>query len=281
MARISERGFLLLRPSKNNKWITFKWFLLILIKLSILFSLAVTFLFTDGKVNRIHNSEFADFLQFLVNGTEYGGVDKYASYIMGVMQSPSDVINDVDSFRYPIETGPCPAERDKGYGLYKMSLFVGVMSEPGNFKRRHDIRRTWKNHLNNPIMTQQQNSSVHIVGFGFVTQVSDDADVQSRIVEESRTFGDVLQVQPVSGYVSVGVAFFNWLSNNCPNVDYVLKVDDNIYVNIYNLTSVIASLPIPAYYYPINVYGFNQTGVQPKRGDNYFIFVQFLPLQFN
>ena len=35
-------------------------------------------------------------------------------------------------------------------------------------------------------------------------------------------------------------ALFNWIYNNCSAIDFLLKVDDDIYLNIQNLATTVA-----------------------------------------
>ena len=230
---------------------------------------------TDDEFNTVIE---ANLLRSLMNGsTEYRGVKLYTQYaityerliknrnpFVRVVKKKIVIkeVNDVTSFKYPIDIGPCKI-RDKG-------LFIGVVSSPPNFKRRRDIRRTWLRHLNDKRM-MEANSSVNIVGFGFILGQTNDTQVQTRIEKESRTHGDILQVQIMDEYFDLavkGVAFYNWLNNNCAGVNFVLKVDDDVYVNIRQLVSLLKQPPFStsSFSSDVQLYGFNQTAAAPKRG---------------
>jgi len=233
---------------------------------------------TDDKDSHCFDSTF---IHSLINSTDYSGVDRYTNYTLRVLKrhnnkdktsqkKPSrgnEEVNDVTSFHYPIDIGPCKPVN----GSLMKSLFVGVVSAPVNFQRRRDIRRTWLRHLRDERIVQPQSkNSVNVVGFGFVLGQTTDAHVQAEIEKESRAHVDILQVQMMDDYYDLavkGVAFFNWLNDNCPDVDFVLKVDDDVYVNVRNLTSVVAALPFPSFPAPVSVYGFNETIAFPKRGE--------------
>lgn len=215
-----------------------------------------------------------DFVHSLLNDTLYSGVDKYKSYVINVVGRKDGreedlfnadvIINDVTSFHYPIDIGPCKIKVEQNT---TKNLFVSVVTAPANFKRRRDIRRTWLRHLKDK---RQLNSSVQIVGFGFVMGLTIDDDVQLGIEQESRAHGDIIQVGMMDAYYDLaikGVAFFNWLNENCRKVDYILKVDDDVYINVRNLTSVVASLP-PLRNYSMSIYGFNESFAPPQRGFN-------------
>ena len=218
----------------------------------------------------------------LMNGTEYHGVELYTQYTITRQRlfeknhnfvfnavgrhTKDDQVNDVTSFKYNINIAPCKIDGKR----FTKSLFIGVVSAPQNFKRRRDIRHTWFRHLNNVRMSQTRNG-VNIVGFGFILGLTTDDHIQAQIEEESRTHGDVLQVQIIDDYFDLavkGVAFYNWLNNNCARVDFVLKVDDDVYVNIRQLGSLLTRPPFStsSFLSNIKLYGFNETSAEPKRG---------------
>ena len=239
-----------------------------------------------------HSNIDVQLVHSLINGTDYSGVDRYTNYNLRVLKrrnnedkpnrmKPSrgkEEVNDVTSFHYPIDIGPCKPVN----GSLTKSLFVGVVSAPVNFQRRRDIRLSWLRHLRDERIVQpQSNSSVNIVGFSFVLGQTKDAHVQAQIEKESLVHGDILQVQMMDDYYDLavkGVAFFNWLNDNCPDADFVLKADDDVYVNVRNLTSVVAALPFPSFPAPVSVYGFNETIAFPKRGE--FIILNRILLSF-
>ena len=245
---------------------------------------------TDDKDSHCFDSTF---IHSLINSTDYSDVDRYTNYTLRVLKrrnnkyktnqknKPSrgnEEVNNVTSFHYPIDIGPCKPVN----GSLMKSLFVGVVSAPVNFQRRRDIRLSWLRHLRDERIVQpQSNSSVNIVGFSFVLGQTKDAHVQAQIEKESLVHGDILQVQMMDDYYDLavkGVAFFNWLNDNCPDADFVLKADDDVYVNVRNLTSVVAALPFPSFPAPVSVYGFNETIAFPKRGE--FIILNRILLSF-
>ena len=54
----------------------------------------------------------------------------------------------------------------------------------------------------------------------------------------------MLQIEVTDTYYNLTVklaGLMNWLHKKCEKVDYVFKVDDDIYVNVRNLIAVITS----------------------------------------
>ena len=217
----------------------------------------------------------ANLLRSLMNGsTDYRGVTLYTQYAITyerLIKNRNPFVRvvkrkivikeviDVTSFQYPIDIGPCKI-RDKG-------LFTGVVSASPNFKRRRDIRRTWLRHLNDKRM-MEANNSINVVGFGFILGQTNDTHVQTRIEKESRAHGDILQVQIMDEYFDLavkGVTFYNWLNKNCARVDFVLKVDDDVYVNIRQLVSLLTQRP--PFHPSLNFTVSTRTSATPKRGE--------------
>lgn len=81
--------------------------------------------------------------------------------------------------------------------------------------------------------------------FGFVIGLTDDKAVQQKVKGESEEYGDILQINMNDTYsnLSLKVAgLLNWVTTYCSPVDFNLKVDDDVYVNVHNLATVLHSL---------------------------------------
>ena len=199
-----------------------------------------------------------DFFKFLVNNlgeTPFPGAHFYTEYnvarsrvkqITHVQPLRSDfgpVLNDVTSFHYIINTKSClrlsSVNKAKTHSMIP-SLFVAVISAPNYFEKRQSIRETWRKHL--------LKSDLHVAGFAFILgspQGESAVKVQKAIEEESRLNGDIIQVDMVDAYHNLTTkvaALLNWIDGHCQGVDFVLKVDDDVYVNVRNLVSVLKSL---------------------------------------
>ncbi len=184
--------------------------------------------------------------------TPYPGVDNYTRYtVTRLGMSPlagieplnpeyGPVINDVLSFGFPLTI---PACRDLSF-VTSPSVFIAVFSAPGNFDKRNGIRRTWRTHLSN--VSYYHNSSMVVAGFAFILGLTDNKDnaTQSKIQEKSQTHGDLIQIEMADFYrnLSLKVAgLFNWLYRHCLKVKFILKADDDVYVNVRNLAQFVQS----------------------------------------
>jgi hypothetical protein len=84
-----------------------------------------------------------------------------------------------------------------------------------------------------------------VAGFAFILGMTDSNATQSKIQEESQTHGDLIQIEMADFYrnLSLKVAgLFNWLYRHChQRIDFLFKVDDDVYVNVRNLVQFIQS----------------------------------------
>ncbi|KAG0719393.1 Beta-1,3-galactosyltransferase 1 [Chionoecetes opilio] len=108
----------------------------------------------------------------------------------------------------------------------KLWLLVVVSSSVPNFLRRRAIRDTWGG------AAALAASNAKMV---FLLANSYDANLQKQVVEESRTYGDILQEDFVDSYMNLtlkSVMGLKWTSIYCPQAQYFLKTDDDIFVNV-------------------------------------------------
>lgn len=189
-------------------------------------------------------------MAFHLRDAPYDGVGNYTRFMTALLglkeltnveplvPGTGPVINDVSSFEYPFAIAPC---REKLTN--HRSLFIAVISAPRNFERRATIRRTWPNHLKNQT---NSNKPLDIVGFSFVVGLTKDDVIHQKLMEENETYRDMLQVNMHDKYRNLSLkvtGLLNWVHHYCPQVDFVLKVDDDVYVNVHNLATVLHSHP--------------------------------------
>ncbi len=85
-----------------------------------------------------------------------------------------------------------------------------------------------------------------MAGFAFILGLTDNKDnaTQTKIEEENKTHGDLIQIEMADFYrnLSLKVAgLFNWLYRHCLKVKFILKADDDVYVNVRNLAQFVQS----------------------------------------
>lgn len=228
-----------------------------------------------GEVNYVGISR--DFFNYLVQQlteSPFPGVQFYTEYTvarLGIKPFADEnqlrsgfgpVWNDVTSFRYTIDIGPCRIENSD-----VPSIFVAVISAPANYAKRQSIRQTWFHHI-------RKQQTYQIAGLAFIlgslqTGSQNSSSIQEKIEKESLMYSDIIQVDMVDTYHNLSVkvmALLNWANSNCKIVNFVLKVDDDVYVNVQNFASMIKNIQ---HSIPASVYGTHQANtITPLRGIN-------------
>ncbi|CAL9707834.1 unnamed protein product [Knipowitschia caucasica] len=73
-----------------------------------------------------------------------------------------------------------------------------------------------------------------------------DAEIQGKVEEESRQHGDIIQMDFVDSYQNLTIKTLmcmHWLSVHCPQSLYGMKVDADIFVNIFYLKKYLRQSP--------------------------------------
>ncbi len=116
-------------------------------------------------------------------------------------------------------------------------MIVYVHTAPSHYKRRMVIRQTWGNYK------YYKDVIVRVI---FVMGLTiDKPQVQQALAFESEQYGDIIQEDFIDSYKNLtykGVAALKWISNHCRNAKFVLKTDDDIFVNTFSLLRHLKSL---------------------------------------
>jgi len=234
----------------------------------------------------ITRSLFTYFVHSMNTNRPFPGVDVYISYttsLSGLKPLPNakpilnelgPVINDVTSFHYPIDMGNCILSvNNNKTSVQTKRVFIAVLSAPGNFERRDSIRKTWLNHLKDELFHRQL---VDFVGFRFFLGKSSDHDIEFLIEKEANLHKDILQVDMIDDYYQVTkkiALIFNWIDTRCSGVDFVLKFDDDVYVNIRNLATTIALQLSPL---SKSIYGRTANNLFPDQGTMLMLIIELM-----
>lgn len=139
------------------------------------------------------------------------------------------VVNDIASIGYRIE----PVKRC----TKETTILFAVVSAPKHILKRLAMRETWMKDLN-------RTKTLAL----FITGLPDEGErqVQRTIKAESVIYGDILQTDMIDSYYKLSeklAALLYWVNENCPHVSFVVKCDDDIYVNVRNLNTLLRSIP--------------------------------------
>lgn len=218
-----------------------------------------------------------DFFKYMASQlfkTPYPGVENYTQYVVSksklkpltdvqpLRHEYGAVLNDVTSFQYPIGIKPCQYLNDTN------NIFVAIISAVGNFNKRESIRQTWLRQFHQ--IQTEKGFLINLSGYGFIIGQSKDENLHEPVEEESKNYDDILQVDIIDNYYNLtlkAVGLMNWLNNHCSQVGFLLKVDDDVYVNVRNLAAVITKTLNPSE----KVFYGSQSRHSSQRGKNKFI----------
>lgn len=133
------------------------------------------------------------------------------------------------NFKYIIN----PREVCRGKDVF---LLVYVHSSPDHHKKRTAIRETWGNPQYFP------DSVIKVV---FLLGVPNDKGVQEALQLESDTYADIVQENFVDSYRNLtykAIEGLKWITSNCRHAKFILKSDDDIFVNMFNLVGHLKSM---------------------------------------
>ena len=117
-----------------------------------------------------------------------------------------------------------------------LTFIIFVFTAPGNFDRRENIRHTWGNKA---ILNNHQGLVVFLLGNML------RRDLQAKIKREIKLHDDIIQENFMESYENItfkDVMTLRWLTENCKNVKYIIKVDDDVFLNIFKVADFIAEL---------------------------------------
>ena len=92
------------------------------------------------------------------------------------------------------------------------------------YNRRQVIRRTWAQDL------IQYNISMY-----FVLALNPDQTVNEQLRIESETYQDIIQFPFIDNYRNLtlkAISVLRWITDHCNYLDYILKMDDDVIVNV-------------------------------------------------
>lgn len=116
-----------------------------------------------------------------------------------------------------------------------LALVVLVTTAVNHFAQRKAIRDTWGG------FAQSQPD----VRLAFVMGHPGDATVQAAVVRESLQFADILQEDFADTYRNLSLKsamLLKWAHTFCPKARFVMKSDDDMFINVPNLLKYIQSL---------------------------------------
>ena len=113
-------------------------------------------------------------------------------------------------------------------------ILVIIFSAVSNFQERQAIRDSWASD------TDSLPNIKVIFLLGTISNL--DNNLQTNVTRESDMYHDILQENFIDSYANLTVKslmLLKWFSKSCKNVSYVLKTDDDVYINLKNLHALV------------------------------------------
>ena len=123
------------------------------------------------------------------------------------------------------------------------TMLVFVQSDYSNTERRQLIRHTW----GNPIYYGNHTDAFIFVIFAVGIKEEKQEDTENSLDLEMLDASDILLLNIVDLYDSLtlkGLLTMQWIHDNLPHVQYVVKTDDDMFLNTFAWKNAIESLRI-------------------------------------
>ena len=114
-----------------------------------------------------------------------------------------------------------------------LDYIIVVNSAVQHFDRRLAIRKTFGRR---DIFTHMHQRVVFLLGTTLEKEIS------RRIITESQQYNDIVQGQFLDTYQNLtlkGIAGLRWLAKFCPRADVIIKIDDDVILNIFMVVSYV------------------------------------------
>ncbi|KAH9503743.1 hypothetical protein Btru_066534 [Bulinus truncatus] len=151
----------------------------------------------------------------------------------------------------------------------EITLIMGVTVSRNNFESRQAIRETWGSYAR---ADDDGYRAVLLFFIGSDDDVSEPpsppSETQKMINEESSVHGDILQESYVDHYKNLSlksVSLLRWASLHCPRSKFILKSDDDMYVNVPLLVNTMIKILESPTGTDLFIVGRLHKGVEPIR----------------
>ncbi|KAK7137176.1 hypothetical protein R3I93_017295 [Phoxinus phoxinus] len=121
-------------------------------------------------------------------------------------------------------------------------LVLMVPVAPHQLEARNAIRSTWGNE------STVQGKAVMTLFLVGLTGGSDSEKAQQQLEEESRQHRDLVQSNFVDSYFNLTIktmVIMDWLATRCPQANFSMKVDSDMYLNMDNLMTLLLAPNTP------------------------------------
>jgi len=122
--------------------------------------------------------------------------------------------------------------KNSGDGSSPPYLLVIVCSAVKNFEARYTIRQSWA----------RDTETLKNVQVVFLVGQNINNTHQEQLMSESDQYGDIIQESFIDTYANLTVKsmmLLKWFTQNCDKTQYVMKTDDDMYINLVRLYDLV------------------------------------------
>lgn len=112
-----------------------------------------------------------------------------------------------------------------------------VPSAPHHYEQREAVRKTW----GGPSL-----DTLTLFFLGLPEDSPQKSEIQDKVDAESRHYGDIIQINFLDIYQNLTLKtlqMMRWLDAHCPQTRYGMKVDSDIFVNVFYLRDYLKNCP--------------------------------------
>ncbi|XP_039294482.1 N-acetyllactosaminide beta-1,3-N-acetylglucosaminyltransferase 2 [Nilaparvata lugens] len=138
-----------------------------------------------------------------------------------------------------------------------VTMLIGIHSFCVDFEKREAIRETWAQ-----LSNDKYYKYVFFLGFPM------SSNIMNKVMHESHKHHDIIQTSFIEGAnteAAQSVMFLKWVSKECPKTEWVMKTEDDVFVNLplamYKLSEKNSEKRA--------IYGFVDTGEEGTLKDNH------------
>jgi hypothetical protein len=116
-----------------------------------------------------------------------------------------------------------------------IDLVIMIFTEHENRAARDAIRQTW-------ISVAQDNSKTSNIRYAFLLGYTDNERASEDVLQESSRYGDIIKEDFLDSYQNLTyktVMAYKWASTKCARAKYVMKTDNDMFVNIPALMKLL------------------------------------------
>ncbi|XP_006811697.1 beta-1,3-galactosyltransferase 5-like [Saccoglossus kowalevskii] len=124
-----------------------------------------------------------------------------------------------------------------------VNFLVGIVSQASRFEFRAALRDSW---ANESLLNHLSARAVFLVG------APQTQEIQNQLNKESEQYDDVIQGNFKESYRYLTlktIMFFRWVYIYCSHVNYIIKSQDDAFVNVKRLDSLMETLPKTSLYF--------------------------------